>query len=39
MDSYNFMKDDWENIMDVGYFDGKRKLQGDIDSKVSSYTF
>jgi hypothetical protein len=34
MDSYHFVKEDWESIMDVGHFDGKRKLQGDIDSKV-----
>ena len=37
MDSYNFVKEDWENIMEVGHFDGKRKPQGDIDSKVSFF--
>ena len=35
MDSYNFVKEDWESIMEVGQFDGNRKPQGDIDSKVS----
>ena len=34
MDSYHFVKEDWDSIMEVGQFDGKRKPQGDIDSKV-----
>ncbi len=39
MDSYNFVKEDWESIMEVGQFEGKRKLLGDINSKVSETDF